>query len=181
MCAASLPATISLLTPRESPHASSICQGASWGAPARGCAAGGARGSGHRLPGSACHGPCARATPAPCPRALGPSAHALLPWPHAPRPRLCSHSSNFVTAFRAYKRHRIPEGYAQLKHSTQGGYVEPPNKKISAVTGRGCRDHIPAHSPLALGSEQCLLHGLQLVLQVMDALAEPVLASRSLL
>ena len=167
--------------PCEKPHASSICQGADRGAPARGCAAGGARGSGHQLPGSACHGPCARATPAPCPRALEPSAHALLPWPHAPRPRLCSHSSNFVTAFRAYWRHRIPERHAQLKHSTQGEYIEPPNKRISAVIVRKCRDHILGHSPLALGSEQCLLHGPQLGLQVMNVLAEPVLASCSIL
>ena len=59
----------------------------------------------------------------------------------------------------------------QLKHSTQGGYVEPPNKKVSAVTGRECREHSQAHSPLALGSEQCLLHGLQLELQVINVLA----------
>ena len=56
-----------------------------------------------------------------------------------------------------------------------------PTSGISAGTGRKCRDHSQAHSPLALGSEQCLLHGLQLVLQVMKALAEPVLASCSIL
>ena len=66
--------------------------------------------------------------------------------------------------------------YARLKHSTQGGHRKPQNQVVTATTGRACRECSLAHLPLALGSQQGLLHGPQLLLQGMNQLMEPVLA-----